>query len=172
MRPWDVALRPYEPAWARAFEREAERLRRALREDAVAVEHIGSTAVPGLDAKPIVDIQLGVRSLAAIEARVDDLAALGYEYVPAYDAALPERRFFRRADPATGERTHHVHACVPGTPFWQRHVRFRDALRAEPDLARAYAVLKRDLAQRFPDDPDAYTRGKTDFIVGVLARGT
>jgi len=134
----------------------------------LTVEHIGSTAVPGLGAKPIIDILVGAPSLAHIEACIPALRDYGYRYVPEFEKALPQRRYFTRTDGHPGN--FHVHAVVQGSDFWRTHLAFRDALRADPALAADYWKLKQRLAARFPDDRAAYTDGKSDFIRGVLAR--
>jgi GrpB-like predicted nucleotidyltransferase (UPF0157 family) len=133
----------------------------------VEVEHIGSTAVPGLAAKPIIDMLVGVASLAQVESRVRLLAQLGFVYVSKHELVLPQRRFFTRSE--LGERICHVHAVVRGTPFWFEHLAFRDALCQSKALSENYAELKRELAAKFPFDREAYTDAKAPFIAAVLA---
>lgn len=132
------------------------------------IEHVGSTAVPGLAAKPIIDIMVGLSGLAQAEARVDALEVLGYEYVPEYEDELPDRRYFRR--PATRPRTHHLHCVERGSDFWTRHLAFRDRLREDGRVARAYGKLKVRLAEVHRTDGPAYTAAKSPFIEGVLSR--
>jgi GrpB-like predicted nucleotidyltransferase (UPF0157 family) len=134
------------------------------------LEHVGSTAVPGLGAKPIIDMLLGVGRLAEVEARLPALEALGYEYVPRFESRLPERRFFVGVAPRG--RTHHLHGVEIGGSFWQRQLLFRDCLRSEPETAAAYERLKRDLARRHADDRETYTEAKADFIEAVLERAS
>ncbi len=162
-----VVVVPYDAAWPSRFRREARRLQAALLAAAPVIEHIGSTSVPGLAAKPVIDLLVGVRSLDAFASHVDRLAACGYEYVPAYEATLPERRFFRRR--LRGIRTHHVHVVELNGPCWRRYLAFRDRLRADAALASNYATLKSALAARFAADRDAYTDGKTGFVEAALA---
>jgi GrpB-like predicted nucleotidyltransferase (UPF0157 family) len=162
-----IVIVPYDPAWPEMFSAEREVLSRALSRDAV-VEHIGSTAVPGLAAKPIIDIMIGVTDLALVEERIADLEALSYEYVPEYEAELPERRYFRK--PARHPRSHHLHAVVLGSEFWTRHLAFRDFLRAHPAVASEYAELKLALSSRHRRARSAYTEAKTPFIEAVLRR--
>ncbi len=161
-----IELVAYTPAWTTAYEREAARIREAAGEHVVALEHVGSTAVPGLAAKPIVDLLGGVERLADADAAVDALEAIGYDYCPAFEESLPQRRYFRRT--VNGHHTHHLHVVRRDSDFWDRHVRFRDCLREDPDLARAYEQLKRRLARDHTDDIDGYTEGKTEFIERVL----
>lgn len=127
----------------------------------VVVEPIGSTAVPGLVAKPVLDLMLGAASLAAIEARIPALTALGYTYVDRYERDIPERRYFTRQPPAV-ERIH-LHGLVRGERLWREHLAFRDALRVDADLRTRYAALKAELVARGLDKA-AYTAAKAPFI--------
>ncbi|MCK6460835.1 MAG: GrpB family protein [Planctomycetes bacterium] len=163
-----VVLVPYDPDWPRRFERERDLLARIFRGTAVAIEHVGSTAVPGLGGKPVLDIMAGVPQLSDVEARIPDLEVAGYEYVAEYESRLPERRYFRK--PRAGPRTHHLHAVVRDGVFWRRHLLFRDYLRTHPEAASAYFELKERLASRYRTDRVAYTDGKSAFVESVLAR--
>ena len=164
-----VELTPYSPLWPAVFDVEREKLAALFAGEAVAIEHIGSTAVPGLGAKPIIDIMLGVASLAVVEARLGALEASGYRYVKAFEMAVPERRYFDKREGNPGR--FHLHAVVRDGPFWNRHLAFRDALRADAALADRYWKVKQRVAARFPHDRAAYADGKTDFIRGVLQAG-
>lgn len=161
-----IRIVPYDPSWPDLFEGERRDLEAVFAGVPVRVEHVGSTAVPGLASKPVLDIMIGVVELAHVEARLPSLEALGYQYVPEYEARLPERRYFRK--PVTRPRTHHLHAVVEGGELWLRHLRLRDILRARPDLAREYEELKRELAERFTHDGAAYTEAKSPFIERVM----
>jgi GrpB-like predicted nucleotidyltransferase (UPF0157 family) len=174
----EIALVEYDPRWPSLFAQEAARIRAALGEGlVVAIEHFGSTSVPGLSAKPIIDLLVGVRSVAeAREKAVPALEALGYAFW--YDNPNPDHLFFVRGLPPNGPRTHHIHMVEPGTLrdpknetflFWDRLL-FRDYLRAHPAEARRYEAVKRDLAARFPDDREAYTDGKTEYVYGVMQK--
>lgn len=165
-----VEIVDYDPTWPAMFSAEAERLRTVLAgEDIDAIEHFGSTAVPGLAAKPVIDILLTVPSLA--EARKtfpDRLATL--DYVFWRDDPRPGRLYFVKGMPPFGEkRTHHLHVCERPGKLWSQ-LRFRDHLRAHPEDAERYAALKRDLAARYADDREAYTEAKGDFIGAIMAR--
>ena len=161
-----VRLAPYDPAWPRLYAAEAGRLLDALARHGVSLtlEHTGSTAIPGLAAKPIVDILAGLRNEddrpSAIQAIVDA------GYIHRGEQEIPGRDFFRRGDP----RQYHVHLTVIGNAFWDDHRTFRDYLLSHPETARAYAELKRDLAARYPRDRESYILGKTDFVLDTLAR--
>jgi GrpB-like predicted nucleotidyltransferase (UPF0157 family)/predicted kinase len=158
-----VVVTDYDPAWPRRFEERAASIRAALGDLAVAVEHAGSTAVPGLAAKPVLDIDIVVGSAGDVRQAIERLRALGYEHEG--DLGVPGREAF--AWPPGTER-HHVYVVVAGGRPHAEHVRFRDYLRAHPDVARDYAALKRTLAGRHRDDRDAYTEAKAAFIADVL----
>ncbi|MEO7743383.1 MAG: GrpB family protein [Usitatibacter sp.] len=164
-----LMLTPYSPLWPALFDLERRRLLEIFN-DAAAVEHVGSTAVPGLGAKPIIDVMLGAPDLALVEARIPALAAEGYRYVPEFEKAMPDRRYFAKLDRPPGK--FHLHAVALDSPFWARHLAFRDALRADESLARKYWRLKQHLAARHPDDRGAYTDAKGDFIRAALAKGS
>lgn len=168
----DVALVPYDPAWPEAFRREKEHLLACLPADVIRrVEHFGSTAVPGLPAKPVVDLLVEVSDLTTVRQEVVPiLEAQGYDYLwrPTHgDDGPPFYAWFIKRDPATGVRTHHIHMVEADFQgYWERLL-FRDYLIAHPDVARAYAELKERLAAEHPNDRVAYTRGKTAFITRV-----
>jgi GrpB-like predicted nucleotidyltransferase (UPF0157 family) len=130
---------------------------------------VGSTAVPGLAAKPIIDLLVGVRSLEEARSRcIEVLQALGYTYMPEYQSWLPDELFFRKGVP--GPWTHHVHVMQPSNPGWERRLLFRNYLRAHPDAADAYMNLKRRLAATFEDDIVAYRNGKDAFVQEAMAK--
>ena len=164
-----VELSAYSPMWPVVFDIERGRLQAIFGDDAVLIEHIGSTAVPGLGAKPVIDILLGAPSIAVIERHIPGLVESGYRYVPEFERAMPERRYFTKLDHPPGR--FHLHAVALGSAFWSRHLAFRDALRADPSLARKYWRLKQHLAARHPDDRAAYAEAKSDFIRSALAKG-
>ena len=157
---------PYREEWPELFVREAQVLGKIFAGTRAVIEHIGSTAVPGLGAKPIIDIMIGVPDLRLAEERVTALAAVDYEYVPEYEAELPERRYFRK--PFVRPRSHHLHVVEPGSDFWKKHLLFRDYLRAHPDVAHEYDLLKQQLARESSSTGADYTERKTPFIARVL----
>jgi GrpB-like predicted nucleotidyltransferase (UPF0157 family) len=161
-----VVVAEPDPRWPAMFEEEAARVSAAAGPLLVALHHVGSTAVAGLAAKPVIDLLGGVRTLADADALVPKIVAAGYAYHPEHEDELPRRRYFVRR--AGGVRTHHLHVVETGSWFFEQHLAFRDLLRARPDLVREYAALKRDLAARFPSDRVAYTEGKSDFIARCL----
>lgn len=162
-----VVLVPYAEEWPSRFATVRAQLLRAFEPQRVDVEHIGSTAVQGLAAKPIIDVLLGAMSLRVIEERVEALAGLGFEYVPKHEQELPMRRYFVR--PAGDAPRVNLHAVVRGSPFWLEHLAFRDALRRDPSLVARYQQLKASLATAFPHDRRAYTQAKAPFIESVVA---
>lgn len=162
-----VYLLPHDPHWADEFAREAALVAGALGPALVAIHHIGSTAVPGLAAKPIIDMLAVTDDLVAVDACAAMLEKLGYEAMGEF--GLPARRYFRKNNPA-GERTHQIHAFEVGSPQIVRHLAFRDYLRVHPDAAEEYERLKRALAAVYLDDLGAYTDGKDAFIRNVEER--
>src|SRR3990172_6646682 len=160
-----VVIVEYDPRWPTLYEAEASAILGAIGHVIVALEHVGSTSVPGLGAKPIIDILAGVRILADAAQCVEPLQGLGYEYVPEYEPETPGRPYFRKGPPAG--RTHHLHLVEHGGEFWMRHLLFRDYLRAHPEAAHAYYRLKKELAAKFGSDRDGYTEAKTEFIRSV-----
>ena len=165
----EVELVEYDPTWPALFVAEAARVRAALPDRLVgAIEHFGSTAIPGLLAKPVIDILVAVRSVTEARAvAVEPMEALGYAFWA--DNPQPDRLFFVRGLPPAPRRTHHVHMPEPAGDLWRR-LAFRDYLRATPDEAARYAALKRGLAARYGADRDAYTAAKSDYVDAVLAK--
>jgi GrpB-like predicted nucleotidyltransferase (UPF0157 family) len=160
-----IRVVPYDPEWPLRFRREREALESAIGAWlSGGIHHVGSTAVPGLDAKPVVDILAGVESLEAARACFEPLAELDYLYAP-YLAA--EMHWFCKPSPE--RRTHHLHLVPSGSRRFRDELAFRDLLRADPELAADYARLKHELAERHGEDRDAYTEAKAGFIRTALA---
>ena len=159
-----VNMVPHNPEWRQEFQNEAKQITDALGSNAVTVHHVGSTAIPTIYAKPVIDLLLVVHSLDALDAKHPEMAALDYEARGEY--GIPGRRFFRR-DNALGDRTHQIHAFEAGSPQVTRHLAFRDYLITHPDIAQEYSDLKRELAAQHPNDIEAYMDGKDAFIQGV-----
>ena len=161
----DVTLRGYDPSWPTMFEAERERLLSLFPGKFIDIEHIGSTAVYGLTAKPIIDILAGVPSMSAAEELVEPLCRSGYTTSAEFNSTLQDSRWFMRW--ANGHRTHHLHVAVHDSYFWIQRLRFRDALRADPALAATYGSFKSALAARHRSDREAYTDAKAEFIVAA-----
>lgn len=158
-----VEIVDYDPGWPERFEKLAEELRDALGEVAVRVEHIGSTAVPGLAAKPVIDVQISVESFDPMNAYRDPLKFLGFHFRP--DDESRHRFFF---DAGSRSRTVHVHVCEAGGDWERRHLLFREYLRGHPDVAEEYARRKRDLAGRHRGNRESYTEAKDAFVENVM----
>jgi len=158
---------PHDPNWRQEFRQEAGRISAAAGSNAVAVHHVGSTAIPGIYAKPVIDLLLVIQDLAALDEKQLEMEALGYEARGEYGIA--GRRFFRRDD-KHGDRTHQVHAFEDGSPQIARHLAFRDYMIAHPETAQEYSDLKRELAAKHPEDIEAYMDGKDEFIQEVDKR--
>lgn len=163
-----VRLVAHQEEWKTLFEREEKLLRSALGDYAAAIEHIGSTAIPGIVAKPIIDILVGVGAgdLSAVEKYLPRLAEIGYEYRG--EAGIAGRRYFRKGTAALS--THHLSIAERGSEVWRRHILFRDYLRANRNAARAYDELKKNLAIEFKERREAYTNGKTGFVEEILSQ--
>ena len=165
-----VVIVPPDPSWAIAFEHARSDMLLALGGRALGVEHIGSTSVPGLAAKPIIDLLIGVATMEDVPPCVPILEARGWEFPVDFNRDLGARRFFLRRN-AEGVRTHHAHFVVHRGPLWVEYLLFRDRLRASPDLRARYEELKRDLAGKFHDQRERYTASKTGFVKDVLGLG-
>lgn len=163
--PAPIHLAEYDPAWPAQFTALAQRVGAALGDRVLRIEHVGSTAVRGLAAKPILDIDAVVRTPADLEPASGLLEKSGYQHEG--DRGIPGRHAFHW--PAGAQR-HHLYLLAEGSPELQRHLAFRDALRSDPLLRAQYLALKRALAERFPFDREAYTQGKGGFIESTLSR--
>jgi len=160
-----VEIVPYDPGWPRQFEEEEQALRRALAPWLVGpVEHIGSTAIPGLAAKPVIDIMAGVETLDASRPAIVALANLRYCYAP---YRTDSEHWFCKPSPAF--RTHHLHLIPFESPRWSETIAFRDYLRSHARIAAEYSDLKRRLAEAYRFDREAYTDAKGPFIARMTA---
>ena len=167
--PLPIIIVDYSPEWATEFRKEQARIRGAIGDQVLAIEHIGSTAVPGLGAKPIIDIMVAVEAISNGFDCIDPLESLGYEHVPYPE--FPERLFFRNGP--MGEGPYHLHITELMSSFWVDKILFRDFLRAHSEAAQEYFRLKKDLALRYGEDGEkyeAYTEAKSPFIKSALER--
>jgi GrpB-like predicted nucleotidyltransferase (UPF0157 family) len=162
----EVVLLEYDSAWSARFEEIRAHIERACGDLIVCVEHVGSTAIPGMAAKPIIDLQPGLRRFEDGFGCVEPMIALGYESRGEW--GIPGRHYFARDEP-DGLRVH-VHMLVLDSERWHEMPLFRDYLCAHPDGAGAYEALKRELAERFRTRRDLYTDAKADFVQSVLER--
>lgn len=162
-----ITIVAYNSEWPEYFGQERTRLANALAGIDAVIEHIGSTAVPGLAAKPIIDLMIGLPDFAVADHLVPRITNLGYEYIARHEQVMPERRFFKKEE--HGATTHHIHMVGFATSFWERHIRFRDYLRDHPEAASAYAAFKQKLATQDWQDGSAYAQAKTEFIAKIEA---
>ncbi len=160
----EVVVVAHSALWSEMFAAEARKLEEVFGRNAVAIHHIGSTAVPGIHAKPVIDVLIEVPDLALVDAREDAMVSMGYQAKGAF--GIEGRRYFRKDD-ASGTRTHHVHVFQTGSPDIDRHLVFRDYLRAHPQIARQYSDLKVALARKHPNDIEAYMDGKDSLVKAV-----
>jgi GrpB-like predicted nucleotidyltransferase (UPF0157 family) len=160
----EVVVVDYDEAWPERYERERGLVQTALGEVALGIEHIGSTAIPGIAAKLIIDIMVGIRKLSEADDCIGLLDEVGYEFRG--DGGMSDHFFWRKGDP----REANLHMVEYDNAFWRDHVAYRDALRASPELTREYGDLKTKLAKQFRFDKVAYNEAKGPFIRGVLDR--
>ncbi len=164
-----VLLVPYDTSWPTKFAGLRDEIAGACGDLLAGVEHIGSTSVPGLEAKPVIDIMPVLHRFEDGPRCAPLLSALGYEYRGEF--GIPGRHYFvKDRDALTGERTANVHMYEMGHDEYVAHLAFRDFLRAHGDWRDRYAALKRNLAKKFPDDVEAYAEAKTAFVKEVVER--
>ena len=172
MRLDPIVIVPYDPAWATSFDVERDRVHGALGDLVVRpVEHIGSTAVPGLAAKPIIDMLAVVADIDEAHGAIARLQTVEWVHAPEPTDAIDRSLSF--CTPSIARRTHHLHVVEDGSDDWRGWLAFRDHLRTHPEVAQEYAALKEGLATRHganPNERDAYRGGKADFIVSVTER--
>ena len=162
-----VKLSTYQDAWPLAFVWESERLSSVLPGAFIAIEHIGSTAVAGMPAKPIIEMMAGVQSMSEAERLIEPICRSAYTTSAEFNASLTDRKWFMRH--SEGRRTHHLHVAILGSSVWQEHILFRDILRSCANVAARYIALKSDLASAYQSNREAYTNAKATFVRAVLA---
>ena len=151
----------YDPQWVELYEEEKRLILKAIGDIIARIEHIGSTAVHGLGAKPIIDMMVAVHHLSDAKKCIKPLQKIGYEYVPEHEDLLPERRYFHKGHPPM-EQHYHLYMVELKSDFWKKHLLFRDYLRTHPRVAKKYYKLKKTLATKYSSDHEAYT-GKNTF---------
>ena len=161
----EIRVVDYDPAWVAVFAQIRARVDASLGDLADAIEHVGSTAVPGLAAKPIIDIDVRLTAHTNLVDAIERLEDIGYHHRG--DLGIEGREAF---DPPADLPDHHLYVCLPTASEFQRHLAFRDFLRANPHIATEYALLKKRLAVEFRQDRDGYTEAKGPFVEGVLRR--
>jgi GrpB-like predicted nucleotidyltransferase (UPF0157 family) len=156
-----VEVVPHNPNWLNAFENESKQVAIVLGNNLVAVHHIGSTAIPMIHAKPIIDMLVEVREVAKVDEQDSAMQVLGYKVMGEF--GIPGRRFFRK-DNEAGIRTHHIHTFEANSAQVERHLAFRDYMRIHAEDAQKYSELKQELAKKYPNDIEGYMDGKDEFI--------
>jgi len=154
-----VGVVSYNPNWKDMCKEESEKIKNILNDIIVDIHHIGSTAIPGIKAKPVIDILVEVKDIEAVDQYNNKMEELGYEVMGEY--GIPKRRFFRKGG---NNRTHHIHIFQVGNEEIERHINFKEYLIAHPDKAREYSKLKEKLTNKYTYDVENYTNGKSDFI--------
>jgi GrpB-like predicted nucleotidyltransferase (UPF0157 family) len=161
----NIEVVPYNLNWPEVFASEAELIKQALGNNCITIHHIGSTSVPGLSAKPIIDMLPVVKNIQEVDKATKAMESLGYEAKGEYGIAF--RRYFQKGQNA---RTHNVHVYQEGDPEISRYLKFRDWMRSHPNDAENYAKLKQELAAKFPDDILQYCNGKDPFVANIDAK--
>ena len=156
-----VEVVPHDPNWLNLFETESKQIAIALGENVIEINHIGSTSIETIYAKPIIDILVEVSSITRVDKNNSQMEALGYQCMGEF--GIKERRFFLK-DNMAGARTHHVHVFETDSRQVRRHLAFRDYLNVRLEDAQSYSALKRSLAEKYPNDIESYMNGKQDFI--------
>jgi len=162
----------YDTRWPRFYDEEKTNILRVIGPMVMAIEHVGSTAVPGLAAEPIIDIVIGTRHSDDAIWCIQPLKTLGYEYVPELEKRDPERRYFRKGNRPGMEygATHHLYMTELESDFWDRLLLFRDYLLSHPGEAQRYVELKKTLAVRSGSDRERYYSAKTEFVQEIINR--
>lgn len=158
-----VILVPHDSAWASMYELETARILSACGDQILATEHVGSTSIPGIHAKPIIDIAIAVRELKDADKMQAGMAGLGYDYPR--DVGIPNQYVYGKGNP----RKYIVHVQEYDSQHWRDYLKFRNALRNDPGLAKRYERLKLELARKYADDRATYTDGKASFVANVVA---
>lgn len=161
-----VEIVAHHSDWANAFEKEKELLQKALGNDFIKIEHVGSTAIPGISAKPTLDILVGLKELNSVDHYLPALEEISYQFRPNHP--VPGRLHFAKIHQSL--RTHNLSLTKCGSEFWEGHILFRDYLRAHPAERDAYQALKLQLAEEHPDNTVNYTNGKDEFIAQVMQK--
>ncbi|WJE55067.1 GrpB family protein [Bacillus cereus] len=161
----EIIIEPYNLNWHKEFLKEKENFISLLKKDISAIEHIGSTSVEGLVAKPLIDMMIGVKDLKVVDHWIVPLQTIGYEYV--FHKDFPQRRFFRKGKWRAG--THHLHVYTYGNQEWEHNLLFRDFMRNHEWARMEYKQLKQELAMKYPFDRVSYTNGKSPYIEKIIS---
>ncbi|MBC7474343.1 MAG: GrpB family protein [Candidatus Sericytochromatia bacterium] len=164
-----ITIEKYNPQWISKFEHEKKIILAKIDTITLTIEHIGSTSIPNIGAKPIIDIMIGIKKLKYSDQIIKLLETINYIYVPEHEEIMPYRRFFYKKD-NNNIKTHHIHVVELTHEFWQRHLMFRDYLVLDSESANEYYVLKKYLSEKYPNEPEKYTNAKSEFIEKILAK--
>lgn len=148
----------YDPDWVRKYSEIRIILEAAFKSISPVIEHVGSTSVPGLDSKPVIDILIGVNDLKEADQMIPEMKKFGYEYVPEYETELPDRRYFKKKD------AEHIHTVVFRGEFWDRLILFRDYLRLNKNVRDEYSEFKKNLSKKDWKTSNDYANAKTEFV--------
>jgi len=162
-----VRLSPYNPQWKKLYEQERERVVSVIGEYILDIQHVGSTSIPGVKAKPIIDIAIGVKDLRTGRNCIKPLEGLGYEYK--HDAGIKGRHFFAKG--SEKNRTHYAHVEKLNGQLWKNHILFRDYLRTHEEAVKKYNKIKERLVKKYKDDRDSYAAEKNNFIEEIIRKG-
>jgi len=160
-----VVIKHYDPNWPEMFQKEAALIKKTIAPFITTIQHIGSTSVPGLAAKPIIDMLIGLKRLSDSIHFAPLIINIGYRYFPEHEVEIPERRYFSKI--INSDMGYHLHMVEPDSEFCHRHLAFRDYLRTHADTAADYAALKNKIAEEYGSDREGYTDAKSDFIKGI-----
>lgn len=154
-----VEVVPHRDEWSELFLEESKKIKEVYGDEIIHIYHIGSTSIPAIHAKPVIDLMVEVADIERIDGYNEQMKQLNYEALG--ENGIPNRRFFMKGD---DNRTHHVHIFEKGDAEIERHLAFRDYMMAHPEEAQSYSQLKKRLAKRFPENMDEYIEGKDSFI--------
>ncbi len=160
-----VHITEYNPLWKQQFQKEKQLIIKTIPNIQLEIEHIGSTSIEGLGAKPVIDILIGLYDFSLANEQVKKIINIGYQYLPQYEDTMPYRRFFIKEE--NGIRICHIHMIEINTEFWKRHLAFRDYLISHPKEKEEYYSLKKELSQREWKDGNEYAAAKTEFIKNI-----
>lgn len=160
-----VELHPYNQNWKNLYKIEKELISSAVQNSDIHIEHIGSTSIEGLTAKPIIDILIGIPKFSKVNDLIAPIETCNYSYISIYEDTMPYRRFFTKS--SENKRTHQIHMVELNSPFWLRHLAFRNYLREHQEERESYNLLKAELSEKDWDDINDYAQAKTEFIRAV-----
>ena len=160
-----IIIEPYNSSWETNYKEESQHLENSIKESGIRIEHIGSTAIKGLGAKPIIDIMIGLKDFSKADVYVPKIVSLGYQYISKFEDVMPYRRFFIKE--INGKRTCHIHMVEQETEFWVRHLKFRNHLRNDNEDRDKYFELKMNLSKKEWNNSNEYADAKSEFIKSI-----